>query len=72
MAPPPSLNSAFITVIPKPGKDPSLVGNYRPISLINNNLKILTKIMADRISSFINLYIHKDQVGFIPGHQGHD
>lgn len=30
------LNSAFITVIPKPGKDPSsvAVANYHPISLI--------------------------------------
>lgn len=63
---------AFISVIPKPDKDPSLVENYRPISLINNDLKILTKILANRINSFINQYIHKDQVGFIPGRQGPD
>lgn len=62
--------SAFITVIPKPGKDPSCTSNSRP--LINNDLKILTKILADRISNFIGLYIHKDQVGFIPGRQGPD
>lgn len=63
---------AFISVIPKPDKDPTLVENYRPISLINNDLKILTKILANRINSFINQYIHKDQVGFIPGRQGSD
>lgn len=62
-----ALNSAFITVIPKPGKDSSCTANYRPISLINNDQKILTKIMADRLSNFIGLYIHKDQVGFMPG-----
>lgn len=67
-----SLNSAFITVIPKLGKDPSEVSNYRPISLINNDLKILTKILADQISSFISLYIHKHQIGFICGRQGPD
>ncbi|XP_073483900.1 vomeronasal type-2 receptor 26-like [Aquarana catesbeiana] len=55
-------NSAFISVIPKPDKDPSLVENTRPISLINNDLKILTKILANRLSSFIGQYIHRDQV----------
>lgn len=67
-----SLNLAFISVIPKPSKDPSLVANYRFISLINNNLKILKKILADRIYAFIGLYDHKHQVGFIPGRQGPD
>lgn len=61
------LNSAYISVIPKPDKDAGIVGNYRPISLINNNLKILTKVLANCIATFINQIIHKDQVGFIPG-----
>lgn len=69
-----SLNTYIHTfrVIPKPGKDTSSVSNYRPISVINNNLKILTKILAGRMASFIGLYINKDQVGFIPGHRGPD
>lgn len=66
------LNTAYITVIPKPDKNPEEVGNDCPIFLINNDLKILTKIMADRLSSFISSYIHKDQVGFILGRQGPD
>lgn len=66
------MNAAFITVIPKPDKDPGEVSNYRPIFWINNDLKIMTKIMADRLASFIATYIHKDQVGFIPGRQGPD
>ncbi|XP_040197503.1 chromosome-associated kinesin KIF4-like [Rana temporaria] len=68
----PSANLAFISVIPKPGKDPSEVSNYRPISLINNDLKIMTKVLANRMALFIGSYIHKDQVGFIPGRQGPD
>lgn len=32
----------------------------------------MTKIMADRLASFIVSYIDKDQVGFIPGRQGPD
>lgn len=66
------LNMAYISAIPKPSKDAGLIGNYRPISLINNDLKILTKVLANRLASFIGLYVHKDQVGFIPGRQGPD
>lgn len=66
------LNSAYISVIPKLGKDASEVGNYHPISRINNDIKIMTKIFANRVASFICSYIHRDQVGFIPGRQGPD
>lgn len=40
----PDMNTLFISVITKPGKDSGKVENYRPISLINNDLKLLTKI----------------------------
>lgn len=50
----PQLNTAYITVIPKLNKNPEEVENYRPISLIDNDLKILTKILANHLSSFIS------------------
>lgn len=65
-------NMAYISGIPKPWKDSSEVDNYRLISLINNDLKILIEILANRMSAFIGSYIHKDQVGFTPGRQGPD
>jgi hypothetical protein len=59
-----AINSSFITLIPK-NSNPVTPNDFRPISLLNSILKLITKLMADRLQTIIITLIHQNQYGFI-------
>lgn len=62
-----TLRQASISLLAKKDKDPLICASYRPISLLNVDFKILSKVLAKRLESVIPDIISPDQTGFIQG-----
>ena len=69
---PPSLREANISLILKKGKCPENCASYRPISLLNADLKILSKILARRLEGLLPILVKEDQTGFIKGRNSYN
>lgn len=63
---PSTLYMADIALILKPDRDDTKPASYRPISMLNQDCKIFTKILANRLNSCVESIVHMDQTGFIP------
>jgi hypothetical protein len=60
------LNSSHIALIPKKS-NPTVVGDYRPISLLNYSMKCLIKLLSNMLQAVITKVVYPNQYGFIKG-----
>ena len=56
-----------IKLLPKQGKILTSLKNWRPISLLNTDYKILAHVLAQRLQKVLPTIISKDQNGYIQG-----
>jgi exonuclease III len=66
-----SFNSAGIKLIPKKG-DVSKIKNWRPISLLNNIFKIISKALDTRLQKICEIVLSRGQKGFTKKRQMHE
>ena len=57
----------MITLLEKKDKDRRFIKNWRPVSLINVDVKIASKTIARRLESILLTLVHSDQNGFSKG-----
>ncbi len=62
-----SARRGIITLIPKKYKDINFIKNWRPLTLLNCDYKILAKALANRLKLQLENLINRDQSGFLRG-----
>ena len=62
-----SQKQAIITFTDKKDKDRTYLENWRPISLVNADSKLSSKVISNRIKKVLPRIIHYNQSGFIKG-----
>ena len=64
-----SARRGVVTLIPKRDKDPLFLKNWRPLTMLNTDYKILAKLLAKRIKEVLPSLIDENQTGFMEGRQ---
>ena len=62
-----SQKQGVITLLEKKGKDKCYIQNWRPISLLNVDAKLVFKVLATRLEKVTDKVIRPDQTAYIPG-----
>ena len=63
---PASCRRAVISLLPKKG-DLTMLKNWRPVSLLCSDYKVLSKVLANRLKFFMEVFICADQSYCVPG-----
>ena len=63
-----SMNASFLTLIPKKSNAIN-IKDFRPISLVGNVYKLLSKVLANRLRAVLDNLISESQNSFIGGRQ---
>ena len=62
-----SQTQAVISLLEKKDSDRTLLKNWRPISLLNVDYKIMSKVIAYRVKKVLTELIHTDQTAYVKG-----
>ena len=57
----------IITIIPKGDKDPRMLSNWRPLTLLNTFYKLISSVVAERLKPVLERIIGSEQKAYIPG-----
>ena len=63
----PSARRGILSLLPKKNNDLTLLKNWRPITLLNFDYKLLSKVLALRLQKVLPEIIEKHQTGFMKG-----
>jgi len=63
----PSQRQALIKLIAKKDRDKRFIENWRPISLLNVDTKILSKTIATKLKTVLPTLVRSDQTAYVPG-----
>lgn len=66
------MKTGLITLVPKPQKDLLMLDNWRPITLLCNDYKLLALVYANRLKHVIGKLIEEYQSAFIKGRYIHN
>ncbi len=67
-----SHRESVICLLQKKGKDRRTIGNLRPITLSNCDIKVITKALTKRCNTILNDVLNPHQTAYIPGRIVHD
>jgi hypothetical protein len=62
----------IITLLPKKDSDKCLLSNWRPVSLLNTDYKIISKTLVNRLKKLANRFIGNSQNSAVPGRSIYD